>query len=78
MLKENDSYRIYAVNTTSLLGRTTNQQAGYQLLSVASTTIVAIVSGILTGLVLKVPCFEKLNEDVEMFDDENTWITPDD
>lgn len=35
-------------------------------------------SGLLVGFLLRLPVFDQLKEDVEMFDDEAQWITPDD
>lgn len=60
------------------LGRTGFEQAGFQLIGLVITAGIALVTGALTGLLLRLPIFEQLSEDVEMFDDEAQWITPDD
>lgn len=59
-------------------GRSGLEQAGFQLIGLVITIGVALVSGALTGLVLRLPIFEQLSEDIEMFDDEAQWVTPDD
>lgn len=60
------------------LGRTGLEQAGFQLIGLLITIGVALVTGAITGIILRLPVFEQLSEDVEMFDDEAQWVTPDD
>lgn len=89
----NDLYDHYparapAVNTTEYTeqnikstdgsGRSALGQAGFQLIALAISFGVALISGAITGLFLRLPIFEKLSQDVEMFDDEAQWVTPDD
>lgn len=38
--------------------------------------VLAISSGALTGLLLRVPIFEQVKEKEDMFDDQSSWITP--
>ena len=38
--------------------------------------VVAIVSGMITGLIMRSPIFEQIKENDEMFDDQSNWITP--
>jgi ammonium transporter Rh len=64
--------------TTPGTGRGAGEQAGFQLAALALTIGMALVGGALTGLLLRLPVFEHLSEDVEMFDDEAQWVTPDD
>jgi ammonium transporter Rh len=82
-------YEIYPAraNSTSsanddkaeeLIGRSGLEQAGFQLVGLAITLGTSIVFGALTGLLLRLPIFEQLSQDVEMFDDEAQWVTPDD
>jgi hypothetical protein len=59
-------------------GRTPSVQSGYQLAALATTFSISLFSGILVGLFLRLPVFDRLVEDVEMFDDEAQWVTPDD
>jgi ammonium transporter Rh len=54
--------------------RTNGLQAGWQLAALALVWGVAVVGGVLTGLVLKIPCFEEV--DVP-FDDHCLWETND-
>jgi ammonium transporter Rh len=69
-----------ALNTTLVLDveRTAGEQAGFQLVALGVTIGIALVTGALTGLLLRLPLFEQLSEDVEMFDDEAQWVTPED
>lgn len=52
------------------------QQGGYQLAALALTLAVAIVGGLITGLVMRLPLFEQVKEEDELFDDEPNWQTP--
>ena len=61
-----------------ILGRTAGEQSAFQAAALAITASVAIVSGLLTGFLLRLPLFEQLSKNVEMFDDEVQWVTPDD
>ena len=44
--------------------------------ALAMTLGMAIVGGILTGFLMKLPIFEQIKDNEEMFDDESSWITP--
>ncbi|CAO1415969.1 unnamed protein product [Diamesa serratosioi] len=57
-------------------GRTSQNQALYQLIGIASTLTIAIVGGLLTGLVLKSPTMRQL-ENNELHKDDIYWETPD-
>ena len=67
-----------AVKAVSGLGRTAGEQAGFQIAALVVTIGLSVVFGLATGFILRLPIFEKLSEDVEMFDDEAQWVTPDD
>lgn len=75
-----DLLKVYKAfkSTSNPNGREGIEQAGFQLIGLVVTIGVALVTGALTGLFLRLPIFEQLSEDVEMFDDEAQWITPDD
>ena len=60
------------------LGRSAGVQAGYQLAALAVTLGLAIVTGVITGLILKTPLFEQVKDENEMFDDEPNWLVPTD
>lgn len=65
-------------NGTMILGgydRKAGYQAGYQLLAIGVTVLVAIVGGILAGLVLKYTNFRKLQKE-EQHQDELYWEVP--
>uniref|UniRef100_A0A1L8DUL9 Putative ammonium transporter rhbg n=1 Tax=Nyssomyia neivai TaxID=330878 RepID=A0A1L8DUL9_9DIPT len=56
-------------------GRTAAQQAGYQLLGIASTLAIAIVGGLLTGVFLRSPSVRRIPKD-KQHDDEDSWEVP--
>ena len=74
----NSSLAGEAATDSHTLGRTAGEQSAYQLAALAITAAVALVSGLLTGFLLRLPIFEQLSKNVEMFDDEVQWVTPDD
>lgn len=59
--------------TSPGLGRTSTTQGGYQMLALVVTLIVAIVGGALTGLIIRMPCFDNVDGD-RMFDDKEFFI----
>jgi len=60
------------------LGRTAIQQGGYQMAALAITLGMALVGGIITGFIMKLPIIEQVQDIEEMFDDEPNWLTPED
>ena len=66
------------LRATTGLGRSAGEQAGFQLAALSVTIGLALVFGLATGYILRLPIFEKLSEELEMFDDEAQWVTPDD
>lgn len=66
------------LNQENGIGRSGWEQAGFQLIGLLITIGIALVSGALTGIILRLPFFEQLTPEVEMFDDEAQWLTPDD
>jgi len=88
-LYQGNLYKYYPsmapiVNSTEIveavegLGRTTLQQSGYQLAALGTTIAIALVGGVLTGLIMRIPIIEQVSEIEEMFDDEPHWRTPED
>ena len=65
-----DQFNISVTHFWPANGRTGVMQSGYQLAAFAATSGIALVGGLITGLVLRLPIFDQLNEEVEMFDDE--------
>ncbi|XP_072049051.1 ammonium transporter Rh type B-like [Amphiura filiformis] len=57
-------------------GRSASGQAGYQLAALAVTLVIAIVGGLVTGFVLKLPFWNEPKEDDELFDDHQNWELP--
>jgi ammonium transporter Rh len=57
-------------------GRSALLQAGFQLAGLALTLTLAIIGGLLTGLLIRLPIFEQINENELMFDDEPGWLLP--
>jgi ammonium transporter Rh len=60
------------------LGRSGVQQGGYQMAALATTLLTALVGGVLTGFLMRLPIIEQVKENEEMFDDEPQWVTPED
>ena len=60
------------------LGRTAAVQGGYQMAALAVTLAMAIIGGIITGYIMKLPIIEQIQDIEEMFDDEPNWLTPED
>ena len=58
------------------LGRSGSQQAGYQLVALVVTLMMALISGTLTGLFMRLPIFEQLRDQDELFEDDNFWSLP--
>jgi ammonium transporter Rh len=57
------------------LQRTNNIQSGYQAAALTLTLAMAVVGGLITGLILRLPIFAQKAND---FDDEPNWHLPDD
>lgn len=66
-------------NSTEIIlggyGRTALQQGGFQLLSIVLTILMAIISGALTGLLLRSPNMRQLEKE-KHHDDEVYWEVP--
>jgi hypothetical protein len=60
------------------LGRTAGEQAGYQIAALFMTLGMAVIGGIVTGLILRLPVFEQVDKIELMFDDEESWLIPSD
>lgn len=54
-------------------GRTGVTQGGFQMLALVITLVIAIVGGAITGLLLRLPCFDNV-EGNRMFDDREFFI----
>lgn len=57
-------------------GRSGLEQGGFQIAALAVTLAMAIVGGLVTGLVMRLPIFEQVHDEEELFDDEPNWVTP--
>lgn len=53
-------------------------QAGFQAAALGLTLAIAIVSGVITGFVLKLPIFEQVKNDEDLFEDYHFWEVPHD
>jgi len=60
------------------LGRTSSEQAWFQLAALAMTISFAIASGVLTGIVIRLPIFEQIKNEGDMFTDKDNWLVPED
>lgn len=86
--------RVYLINSTELtnltqkypmyanggLGRSALAQSGYQILSLVHTICIAVLFGLITGIIMKISIpgitsDEEIRQNV-MFDDEAHWIVP--
>lgn len=59
------------------LGRSATNQAAFQMYALLTTLAVAIVGGLLTGFLLKLPIFDQVPRH-RLFDDELSWEVPED
>jgi ammonium transporter Rh len=75
---DSDEYTKLSLSGPGGSGRSNATQALFQLAAFGVTVGVALLFGALTGLLLRLPIFEQLSQEVEMFDDEAQWVTPDD
>lgn len=75
-------YNNHHLETTEFveggLGRSASTQAKFQLAALAVTLTIAILGGSITGIVLRTPLFEQIDDVERMFDDEPYWKTPSD
>ncbi|GAB0093007.1 ammonium transporter Rh type A [Sergentomyia squamirostris] len=56
-------------------GRSAAEQAGYQLLGILSTVVIAIAGGLIAGAFLRAPSVRKIPRD-KQHDDEDSWEVP--
>jgi len=59
-------------------GRSAIIQGGFQMAALALSVAIALLGGLLTGLIMRLPFVEQFENSDEMFDDESNWITPED
>ena len=69
---------LFNQNATIGVGRSAIIQGGFQMATLALSITMAILGGLLTGLIMRLPIIEQIEEEDEMFDDEANWITPED
>lgn len=58
------------------MGRSAFEQAGYQFAALMMTLVVSIVTGFVTGWVMRLTFFEQIRDSEDMFDDEPNWEVP--
>ncbi|KAL4218728.1 hypothetical protein ACF0H5_021316 [Mactra antiquata] len=68
-----DVMKEYPMITEAGIGRSSTTQGGYQMLALVLTLVVSIVGGALTGLILRLPCFDNVHGN-RMFDDREFFI----
>ena len=56
------------------LGRSASAQGGFQIAALFVTLGIAVVSGIFTGFIIKLPLFYQIKNADEFFEDEPAWI----
>ncbi|XP_061193110.1 ammonium transporter Rh type A-like [Saccostrea echinata] len=61
-------------NTTMVMtgGRSAIEQGGYQMAALCVTLIIAIVGGVITGFILRIPFLDSPKAE-QLFDDQNQW-----
>ncbi len=59
-------------------GRSAIMQGGFQMAALGLSIAMALLGGLLTGLIMRLPFVEQFENTDEMFDDEANWITPED
>jgi len=69
-------YKIWTGRGTSIdeESRDANKQAAYQFAFIIITMVIAVAGGLLTGMIVKLPCFGK--RDIEPFTDKPDWEVP--
>jgi ammonium transporter Rh len=65
-------------SSTMVDDRSAGMQGLFQLSALFLTLAIAIVGGILTGILMRLPIFEQVNNEEELFDDQPSWHTPED
>ena len=58
------------------LGRSAVEQGGYQMAALALTLGMAVVSGSITGLIMRLSIFSPIGEPDALFEDEGGWLMP--
>ena len=51
-------------------------QGGFQLAGLTLTLGMAIISGTITGIILKTPIIQQIKEEEELFEDDIFWMLP--
>lgn len=69
-MKVSEMRDIYGISPG--LNRTAGQQAAYQLLALAITVAIAVISGLVTGLIMRMSICGAISEE-QKFDDEVNW-----
>lgn len=76
--RSNETELLFAqkpIDFVQISNRTGGDQAKYQMIALLLTLVISITSGTVTGLIMRLPIFEKVDEE-NMFDDESAFVTP--
>ena len=76
--RSNETELLFAqkpIDFVQISNRTGGDQAKYQMIALLLTLAISITSGTVTGLIMRLPIFEKVDEE-NMFDDESAFVTP--
>lgn len=65
-----------AANVTEVMGRSAMEQGGYQMAALCLTLAIAIVGGVITGFILRIPFLDNPDGD-HLFDDTDQWNVAD-
>ena len=58
------------------LDRSAVEQGGYQMAALVLTLVMAVVSGSITGLIMRLSIFSPIEEPDALFEDEGDWLMP--
>ncbi|RNA27206.1 ammonium transporter Rh type C [Brachionus plicatilis] len=72
IINPNDENLVLSVGKTGL-GRTSVQQGGFQILALVLTLGMSLAGGLFSGLLIKLPIFDKMEDTDDMFEDEHYW-----
>lgn len=71
-INPNDENLVLSVGKTGL-GRKSVQQGGFQILALVLTLGMSLAGGLISGLLIKLPIFDKMEDTDDMFEDEHYW-----
>lgn len=71
-------YLLYPARYPLFENRNSVQQGGFQILALVLTLGMSIAGGLLSGFLMRLPIFAKMEDTEDMLDDEQYWHIEDD